>query len=60
MTLHKGEKIAFVGPSGSGKSTIIQLLQRFYDFEGSILVDNIDIKDYDVHFLRSYFAVVNQ
>jgi len=60
MQINKGEKIAFVGPSGSGKSTIIQLLQRFYDFEGSILLDNVDIKDYDVHYLRSHFAVVNQ
>ena len=41
LKIRKGEKIAFVGPSGCGKSTIFQLLQRFYDYEGSILVDGI-------------------
>jgi len=60
MKFNKGEKIAFVGPSGCGKSTMIQLLQRFYEFDGTILVDNVDIRDYDVHFLRSHFACVSQ
>jgi ABC-type multidrug transport system fused ATPase/permease subunit len=60
MKFNRGEKIAFVGPSGCGKSTMIQLLQRFYEFEGTILVDNVDIRDYDVHYLRQHFASVSQ
>ena len=56
-----GQKIAFVGPSGCGKSTIIQLLQRFYlPTQGSISIDGIDIKDFDIHYLRSQFGVVSQ
>jgi len=60
MKFNRGEKIAFVGPSGCGKSTMIQLLQRFYEFDGTILVDNVNIRDYDVHFLRYHFASVSQ
>jgi ATP-binding cassette, subfamily B (MDR/TAP), member 1 len=60
LNIKQGEKIAFVGPSGCGKSTMMQLLQRFYDCSGLILVDGVDIKDYDVHHLRSHFAIVSQ
>lgn len=60
MVIEKGEKIAFVGPSGCGKSTSIQLLQKYYSCEGEILVDGVQISDYDIHHLRSYFATVNQ
>lgn len=60
MLIKKGQKVAFVGPSGCGKSTSIQLLQRFYDCEGNILVDDVPISEYDIHHLRSYFATVNQ
>jgi ATP-binding cassette subfamily B (MDR/TAP) protein 1 len=50
-----------VGPSGCGKSTILQLLQRFYfPSEGTILIDGVDIKDYDIHYLRSNLGVVSQ
>ena len=56
-----GQKVAFVGPSGCGKSTILQLLLRFYYPEtGKILIDGLDIKDYDLHYLRSKFGVVSQ
>jgi len=56
-----GHKIAFVGPSGCGKSTIMQLLQRFYLPEsGTITIDGVDIKDFDIHYLRSKFGVVSQ
>lgn len=56
-----GEKAAFVGSSGCGKSTIIQLLQRFYEPEkGKITINNINIKDFDLHYLRSQFGVVSQ
>ena len=57
----KGSKVALVGPSGCGKSTVMQLLLRFYDVDsGEILIDGKNIKDYDIHHLRSYFGVVSQ
>ena len=61
MTIKKGNKVAFVGSSGCGKSTIIQLLQRFYSpQEGNILINGTNIKDFDIHYLRSIFGVVSQ
>ena len=60
MIINKGQKVAFVGPQGCGKSTIIQLLQKFYECDGEILIDGIQIGDYDIHHLRSFFANVNQ
>lgn len=61
VEIHPGQKVAFVGPSGCGKSTILQLLQRFYFPEsGTITIDGQDIKDYDIHYLRSKFGVVSQ
>lgn len=59
--IKQGQKIGFVGPSGCGKSTIHQLLQRFYDSdEGEILIDGVNIRDYDIHHLRTSFGVVSQ
>ena len=56
-----GEVIALVGPSGSGKSTMINLIPRFYDpRHGRILLDNIDLKDYNVEDLRRQIALVLQ
>jgi len=56
-----GEKVAFVGTSGCGKSTIMSFLLRFYEPEsGTILLDGVDIKDFDIHYLRSQFGVVSQ
>ncbi|WP_291961193.1 ABC transporter ATP-binding protein [Maribacter sp.] len=56
-----GETVAIVGATGAGKSTIINLLNRFYEINsGSILVDGVDIKDYDLASLRSHIAVVLQ
>ena len=47
--------------SGCGKSTIIQLLLRFYDPEsGRITLNNVDIRDYNIHYLRNLFGVVSQ
>jgi ABC-type multidrug transport system fused ATPase/permease subunit len=61
LMVRRGTKVAFVGTSGCGKSTIIQLLQRFYFPEkGKIKINNIDLKDFDVHYLRSRFGVVSQ
>jgi ATP-binding cassette subfamily B (MDR/TAP) protein 1 len=53
--------VALVGSSGCGKSTIIALLMRFYDVqEGGIYLDDINIKDYDLNFLRRCFGLVSQ
>lgn len=55
------EKIGLVGKNGSGKTTIIKLLFRFYDpQEGAIMLDGIDIKEYDVYALRKIFGVLFQ
>ena len=57
------QHVAFVGFSGSGKSTIFQLLQRFYDIEdgkGEILIDDINIKEYNLYELRKKIGWVNQ
>lgn len=59
--INQGETIAFVGATGAGKTSIISLLTRFYDIEkGEILIDGINIKDYDPRELRKYMAVVLQ
>jgi subfamily B ATP-binding cassette protein MsbA len=61
LEIPKGQTIALVGQSGSGKSTIANLLTRFYDVnEGTIKIDGIDIKDLDLHSLRSILGLVTQ
>lgn len=56
-----GEIIALVGPSGAGKSTLITLIPRFYDpVEGRILLDGTDIRDLELHNLRSNIGIVPQ
>jgi ATP-binding cassette, subfamily B, multidrug efflux pump len=56
-----GQKIAIVGPTGSGKTTIIKLLNRFYDVtSGRILVDGIDVREWDLTDLRRAIGLVQQ
>ncbi len=59
--IQPNEMVAFIGSTGAGKSTIINLLNRFYTIsKGEILIDNININDYDLHYLRSEIGVVLQ
>jgi len=63
LTVMPGQQVALVGYSGSGKSTIIQLLTRFYDVEegkGEILIDGVNIKDYNLYELRKKIGLVSQ
>jgi ATP-binding cassette subfamily B protein len=56
-----GQSVALVGHTGSGKTTITNLLMRFYDVQrGRILLDGVDIRDWDLQSLRENFAVVLQ
>ncbi len=61
FTVDLGESTALVGHTGSGKTTVTNLLMRFYDIQkGAILLDGVDIREWDLHDLRSIFAVVLQ
>lgn len=59
--VNKGETVAFIGSTGSGKSTLINLVPRFYDVtEGEILVDGVNIKEYDENYLHNKIGYVPQ
>lgn len=61
FSIEPGKTVALVGRSGSGKSTIASLLTRFYDIqEGTILLDDQDIREYRLRDLRRQFALVSQ
>lgn len=61
LTVKEGQRVAFVGSSGCGKSTVTQLLERFYDpNSGTIQLNNINLADYNLHWLRSKFGIVSQ
>ncbi len=61
LHVNHGESVAILGTTGSGKSTLAHLLCRLYDpTEGSILIDNIPLKDYDVHAYRRQIGYVPQ
>ncbi len=61
FTVNSGESIALVGHTGSGKTTVTNLLMRFYDVQkGKILLDGVDVRDWDLKDLRENFAVVLQ
>jgi len=59
--VNKGETVAFIGSTGSGKSTLINLIPRLYDVsEGKVLVDGVNVKDYDLHELNNRIGYVPQ
>ncbi|CAF1514394.1 unnamed protein product [Adineta ricciae] len=61
LHIKPGQRVAIVGSSGCGKSTIIQLLERFYDVtNGKVLLDGVDIRQLNIHWLRSCFGLVSQ
>lgn len=61
FTAHKGETVAFIGATGSGKSTVINLVPRFYDAsEGEVLVDGVNVKEYNQQKLRDKIGYVSQ
>lgn len=61
FTLNPGEKLALVGENGAGKTTLVKLLARLYDpTEGRILLDGIDLRDYDLADLRLNVGIIFQ
>lgn len=61
FTAKAGETVAFIGSTGSGKSTLVNLIPRFYDVtEGRILVDGIDVCDYELKALRNKVGYIPQ
>ena len=61
MTLHSGERVALVGVNGAGKSTLVKLIMRLYDpTEGVILLNGIDIRNYDLHNYRQLIGATFQ
>jgi len=61
ITFPAGKTAALVGASGSGKSTIVSLVERFYDpLEGAVKVDGVNVKDFNLKWLRSQIGLVSQ
>lgn len=61
FSVKRGQSVAFIGSTGSGKSTLINLIPRFYDISaGQILVDGVDIKDYQLSALRNKIGYISQ
>lgn len=61
LSIKKGETTALVGASGAGKTTLVDLVPRFYDLtSGKILLDGIELRDFEINSLRRRMAVVSQ
>lgn len=61
FTVHQGETVAIMGATGCGKTSLVNLIPRFYDVtEGTVLVDGVDVREYDQKALRKKIAVALQ
>jgi ABC-type multidrug transport system fused ATPase/permease subunit len=61
LHINPGEMVAFVGPSGCGKSSVSQLVHRIYDvIVGEILIDGVNIKEYELESLHSQYGYISQ
>jgi ATP-binding cassette subfamily B (MDR/TAP) protein 1 len=61
LVIEPGQRVALVGPSGAGKSSVLALILRFYDpSRGRVLIDNKNIKDYNLRWLRKQIGLVQQ
>lgn len=61
FVIKPGQKVAFVGATGAGKTTILSLIGRYYDiYKGQILIDGVDIKEYNIDSLRQQIGQVLQ
>ncbi|MBP9502977.1 MAG: ABC transporter ATP-binding protein, partial [Candidatus Promineofilum sp.] len=55
-----GQTVALIGSTGSGKSSLVSLLPRFYEYEGSITIDGVELRDYPRRYLREQIGIVLQ
>lgn len=61
FTANKGETVAIIGATASGKSSLVNLIPRLYDTgSGEVLVDGVNVKDYDIHYLRDKIGYIAQ
>lgn len=61
LKVKKGETVAIIGSTGSGKSSLVSLIPRFYDaYSGEVVVDGMNVRDYDLHDLRQKIGFVLQ
>ena len=61
LKVEPGQMVGLCGHSGAGKSTFVNLISRFYDVsDGSLMIDGVDVRDYDLGWLRSHVGVVLQ
>lgn len=61
LKIKRGQTVGIIGSTGSGKSSLVNLIPRFYDATGgTVLVDGVDVKDYDIKTLRNKIGVVFQ
>ena len=61
LTIKRGQMTALVGASGAGKSTLVDLIPRFYDpIQGKVLIDAVDLRDFEINSVRKKMAVVSQ